>query len=63
MDHFLTSKTVVGTGDQTILLEVKGRSVRVKRRGSPDLFIPLETAREVAKFLLAATAPAPMLRA
>lgn len=63
MDHFLVSKTVVGTGEHAILLEVRGRSVRIKRRGSPDLFLPLEAARDVAKFLLAASAPAPAVRA
>lgn len=62
MDHFLTSKTVVGRGETSILLEVKGRSVRIKRRGAPDLFLPIETAAEVARFLLAASAP-PLVRA
>lgn len=63
MEHFVTSKTVIGVGEHAILLEVKGHSVRVKRRGAPDLFIPLESARDVAKFLIAAGAPPPMIRA
>ena len=57
MDHFLHAKTVVGTGDATILLEIRGASVRIKRRGEPDLFLPLECAAEVGRFLLQAGAP------
>lgn len=63
MDHFLCAKTVVGSGDQSILLEVRGASIRIKRRGMPDLFLPLENAAEVGKFLLAAGKPAPLARA
>lgn len=62
VDHFLSSKTVVGRGDASILLEVKGHSVRIKRRGTPDLFLPLDSAAEVGRFLLAASAP-PLVRA
>jgi hypothetical protein len=62
MDHVLSSKTVVGQGASSIVLEVKGRSVRIKRRGMPDLFLPLDAAPEVARFLLAACAP-PLVRA
>ena len=54
MDHLVTAKTVVGNGDGTLVLEVKGRSVRIKRRGMPDLFVPLESAADVGRFLLAA---------
>ena len=57
MDHLLVSKTVVGAGDASILLEIKGRAVRIKRRGMPDLFLPLENAADVGRFLLAAGAP------
>jgi hypothetical protein len=57
MEHILSAKAVVGTGDGTILLEVKGNSVRIKRRGAPDLFVPLEVASEVGRFLQAAAAP------
>jgi hypothetical protein len=63
MDHFLSAKAVVGSGDASILLEIRGRSVRIKRRGAPDLFVPLENAAEVGRFLLAAGAPAPLVRA
>lgn len=64
MEHLLTAKAVVGAGDATILLELKGRSVRIKRRNAPDLFVPLEVAAEVGRFLLAAGAPAqPLVRA
>lgn len=59
MDHFLCAKTVVGSGDSAIVLEVRGASVRIKRRGQPDLFVPLDVASEVGRFLLAAGAPAP----
>lgn len=59
MDHLVSAKTVVGKGDATVLLEVTGASVRIKRRGMPDLFLPLESAREVGRFLLdAGRAPA-----
>lgn len=54
MQHLVTAKAVVGAGDATILLEIQGRSVRIKRRGQPDLLVPLESAREVGRFLLAA---------
>ena len=57
----MSAKTVVGTGDATILLELKGQSVRIKRRGQPDLFLPLEVAGEVGRFLLAAGARPPRL--
>lgn len=56
MEHIVATKTVVGSGDGTILCEVKGRTVRLKRRGHPDLFVPLDSAAEVARFLLAAAA-------
>lgn len=62
MHHLVTSKTVIGRGEQAILLEIKGGSVRIKRRGMPDLFVPLELAHEVGKFLIAAGAPAPLAR-
>ena len=63
MDHLIASKTIVGAGEGTILLEVRGRSVRIKRRGMPDLFVPLENAAEVGRFLLAASAPSALVRA
>lgn len=50
----MTAKTVVGSGEGTVLLEVRGGSVRIKRRGMPDLFLPLESAGEVGRFLLRA---------
>jgi len=34
-----------------VLLEVRGGSVRIKRRGMPDVFLPLESAAEVGRFL------------
>lgn len=54
MEHLVTAKTVVGKGEGTLVLEVKGASVRIKRRGMPDLFVPLESAADVGRFLLAA---------
>ena len=57
MDHFLSAKTVVGSGESTILLEVRGHSVRIKRRGQPDIYVPLDVAGEVGRFLVAAGAP------
>lgn len=54
MDHLVSAKAVVGQGDATFVLEVKGRSVRIKRRGVPDLFVPLESAADVGRFLLQA---------
>ena len=59
----MSAKTVVGSGDATVLLELKGQSIRIKRRGQPDLFLPLEVAGEVARFLLAAQAPRALVRA
>lgn len=50
----MNAKTIVGTGDGALVLEVKGRSVRIKRRGMPELFLPLESAGDVARFLLQA---------
>lgn len=52
MQHLVASKTVVGSGESAVVLEVKGRSVRIKRRGMPDLFLPLEAAAQVGRFLL-----------
>ena len=63
MDHLVATKTVVGSGEHTILLEVRGRSVRIKRRGMPDLFVPLDAAADVGRFLLAASAPPALVRA
>jgi hypothetical protein len=57
MEHLVTAKTVVGRGDGTLVLEVKAGSVRIKRRGMPDLFVPLEAAADVGGFLLAAAKP------
>lgn len=62
MDHLVTAKTVVGMGERAIVLEVKGGSVRIKRRGAPDLFVPLEVAADVGRFLLSAAAPIPIAR-
>lgn len=53
----MTAKTIVGSGDATVLLEVRGNSVRIKRRGAPDLFLPLDCAADVGRFLLAAAPP------
>lgn len=54
MHHMVAARAVVGSGDKTVLLEVKGRSVRIKRRGLPDAFVPIEAAADVARFLMAA---------
>lgn len=54
MDHFVNAKTVVGSGDASVVLEIKGASVRIKRRGMPELFLPLSAAAEVGRFLVAA---------
>lgn len=54
MQHVVASKTVVGSGEAAVVLEVRGGSVRIKRRGMPDLFLPLESAGEVGRFLLQA---------
>lgn len=54
MHHMVAARAVVGTGDYAVLLEVKGRSVRVKRRGMPDAYVPIEAAADVARFLMAA---------
>ena len=63
MEHLVSAKSVVGAGEQTILLEVRGGSVRIKRRGAPDVFVPLDVAAEVGRFLLAAgRAPGPLAR-
>ena len=51
MQHVVSARAVVGSGDAALVLEVKGRSVRIKRRGAPDLFVPLESAAQVAEFL------------
>ncbi|HEX2021890.1 MAG TPA: hypothetical protein VHH36_04210 [Candidatus Thermoplasmatota archaeon] len=59
MDHVVTAKAVVGSGDATLLLEVQGQSVRLKRRGKPEVHVPLSCAAEVARFLLAASATPP----
>lgn len=55
MQHVIRAKTVVGSGEATVVLEVLGASVRIKRRGMPDVFLPLESAGDVGRFLLAAT--------
>lgn len=59
MHHLVAARTVVGSGDASVLLEVKGSSVRIKRRGAPDLFLPLDSAADVGRFLIAAAGPAP----
>lgn len=53
MQHVMNTRAIVGE----LVLEVKGASVRIKRRGSPDLFVPLEAAEQVAEFLLLAALP------
>lgn len=64
MEHRVASKSVVGRGEHAIVMEVKGSSVRIKRRGMPDLFVPLEVAAEVGRFLMQAAKPAaPLVRA
>lgn len=55
----MSAKAVLGSGESTILLEVRGQSVRIKRRGAPELFVPLSQAADVARFLLAAAPAAP----
>jgi hypothetical protein len=62
MDHLVTAKAVVGTGEQAIVMEIKGESVRIKRRGMPDLFVPIEAAAEVGRFLIAVGRPVPLAR-
>ena len=54
MEHLVSARTVIGAGDATVLLEIRGASVRIKRRGAPDVYLPLSAAGEVARFLLAA---------
>jgi hypothetical protein len=54
MHHLVATRTVIGSGDASVLLEIKGRAVRIKRRGMPDLFVPLEAAAEVGRFLVEA---------
>jgi len=54
MQHLVASKTIVGNGQNAVVLEVKGDTVRIKRRGMPDLFLPLDAAAQVARFLLEA---------
>lgn len=54
MDHVVSAKTIVGSGDLALVLEIRGRAVRIKRRGMPELYVPLESAGDVAKFLLQA---------
>lgn len=63
MEHILSAKAVVGSGDATILLELKGQSIRIKRRGMPDVLVPLEVAGEVGRFLLAAGQRPALVRA
>ena len=55
MQHLVSAKAVVGSGPSTVLLEIQGRSVRIKRRGQPDLLVPLEAAADVGRFFLAAS--------
>lgn len=54
MQHLVATRTVIGDGDASVLLEIRGNAVRIKRRGMPDLFVPLEAAAEVGRFLVAA---------
>ena len=63
MHHHVTARTVVGAGAHAVVLEARAGSVRIKRRGAPDLFLPLESAAEVARFLLMAATPTPAARA
>jgi hypothetical protein len=55
MQHLVSAKAVVGSGDATVLLEILGRSVRIKRRGQADVLVPLESAAAVGRFLLDAS--------
>jgi len=50
MQHLVSARTVVGSGASSVLLEVRGGSVRIKRRGAPDMFLPVELAEELAAF-------------
>jgi hypothetical protein len=54
MQHLVNAKAVVGSGESTVLLEIQGRCVRIKRRGHPEVLVPLEAAADVGRFLLAA---------
>lgn len=56
MEHLVTARAVIGGGEDAIVLEARAGSVRIKRRGMPDLFVPIEAASDVARFLLAASA-------
>jgi len=56
MQHLVATRTVIGSGDGALVLEVRAGSVRIKRRGMPDLFVPLENAAQVGRFLLDAGA-------
>jgi hypothetical protein len=56
MQHLVATKTVIGSGADALVLEVRAGSVRIKRRGMPDLFVPLESAAQVGRFLLDAAA-------
>lgn len=54
MHHLIATKTIVADGE--LVLELRGKAVRIKRRGMPELFLPLDAARDVGRFLLDAAA-------
>lgn len=55
MQHVVSTRTTVAGGQVT--LEVRGQSIRIKRPGMPEFFLPLEAAGAVARFLAEAATP------
>ncbi len=49
--HDLSMRTVVGSGPNAIVLEPRGGSVRVKMRGAPELFLPLDSVPALTEAL------------
>lgn len=58
----LFSKTLLGSGDASVLVEPRANAVRIKTRNA-EVYVRHEVAEEVARALLAAAADARRVRA
>jgi hypothetical protein len=59
----LNARTVIGDGAHRILVEPKGGSIRVKMRGRPEFFVPLDVAQDLGAVLTGLARQSALVRA
>ncbi len=52
-DHFLLAKSVIGSGDNAVIVEPRAHAIRIKPRHGPEIFIPYAAADAVARAMRA----------